>query len=255
MNTFTYLRIVNYKTKTMKKQLLTVLIALISGVSVAQTCNPQYQDSIFGAWPDTIINFAPAYVSTPYVQPLDFKAPSDAGDINPQYSGAAITSYKVTGVTGLPSGFTYTCSASNCEYTGGNAGCAELTGTATTAELGTHNLTINIQAIVSSGPATIPVNHSFPGYKLVILSQELGTTLLSPDQVYVYPNPASSLINIVNAHNYTAIEVYGVNGQLVAKKAVSASEETIDISELKEGIYLLHLINGTSASVHKFTKK
>jgi hypothetical protein len=240
----------------MRKQLLTALIALSAGVLSAQTCNPQYQDSTFGAWPDTTTNFETAYVAVPYVQPLDFKAPSDAGDINPTYAGAAISSYKVTSVTGLPSGFTYQCSAANCEYAGGTAGCAELTGTATSAQVGTHPIEINIQATIMAGPVPVPVTHTFNGYKLIV--EEQGTTglsMVSPDQVYVYPNPASSVINVVNATNFTSMEVYSVNGQLVLTKAVSKTDESINISELKEGIYFLHMVSGTSKSVHKFTKK
>lgn len=239
----------------MKKLLLSAMVALTAGFSSAQTCNPQYQDSTFGAWPDTVTNFATAYVGIAYVQGLDFKAPSDAGDINPQYSGAAISNYKVTGVTGLPSGFTYTCSAANCEYTGGSAGCAELTGTATAAQVGTHNLTINIQATVSILGGSIPVNHSFPGYKLVIEDGGLSTKVVAPDEVYVFPNPATSTVSIVNAHTFESLQVYGVNGQLITQKAITSSEEKIDISELKEGVYFIHLINGDSKSIHKFVKK
>lgn len=239
----------------MKKLLLSALVALSAGFSSAQiTCNPQYQDSTFGAWPDTITNFATAYVGIAYVQGLDFKAPSDAGDINPQYSGATISSYTVTGVTGLPTGFTYTCSASNCEYAGGSAGCAELTGNATAAQIGTHNLTINIQAIISFMGGSIPVNHSFPGYKLVI-EEQLSSKIVAPDEIYIFPNPATSTISVVNAHKFESLEVYGVNGQLVAQKAITSAEEKIDITALKDGVYFIHLVNGSSSSIHKFVKK
>lgn len=238
----------------MKKRLLTALIILTAGISSAQTCNPQYQDSTFGAWPDTTTNFATAYVGVPYVQTLDFKAPADAGDIDPQYAGAAISQYKVTSVAGLPSGFTYHCSTTNCEYSGGTAGCAELRGTATSNQVGVHPIEINIQATIMAGPLPVPVNHTFKGYKLVV-EEELSTSLLSPDDVYIFPNPASSAVNIVNAHNYETLEIYGVNGQLISQKQVSSSEEQINISDLKEGVYFLHLIKGTTTNVHKFVKK
>lgn len=241
----------------MKKQLLIALMALITGYSSAQTCNPQYQDSTFGAWPDTTTNFAPAYVNTAYVQPLDFKAPANSGDIDPQYAGGTINSYKVTSVTGLPTGFNYYCSAANCQYNGGVAGCAELRGTATAGQEGTYPITINIQAQVTIPPLPFaaPVNRSFPGYKLVILPEELSTGIIAPNQSFIYPNPASSTVNIINANNYETIEVYGINGQLITKKAVVLEEETIDISELKQGVYFLHLVKGETKSVHKFTKK
>lgn len=239
----------------MKKQLLTALLALSTGVLTAQTCNPQYQDSTFGAWPDTTTNFAPAFVNVPYVQLLDFKAPSDAGDIDPAYSGATINSYRVTSVNGLPSGFTYQCSAANCQYNGGTAGCAQLTGTANNTQIGTHPIDIVIQATIMIGSIPAPVNYTFSGYKLIIQEQELGTTLLAPDQVYIYPNPASTMINIVHADLYETIEIYGVNGQLISQKGIASSEEQINLSDVKEGVYFIHLIKGETKNIHKFVKK
>lgn|SRR5690606_25878076 len=242
----------------MRKTLLISLIILTAGLASAQTCNPQYQDSTFGAWPDTTTNFATAYVGVPYVQTLDFKAPSDAGDIDPTYSGATISSYKVTAVNGLPTGFTYNCSANNCQYTGGTAGCAELVGTATAGQVGVHPIEIKIEATLSLGPIPIPVPYTFNGYKLVIEEQEdptAGVSLVAPDQVYIYPNPASTTINVLNASNFKTMEVYSVNGQLIMSNDIQAADEIINIADLKEGIYFLHLINDTTKSVHKFTKK
>ena len=178
---------------SMKKQLLIALMALITGYSSAQTCNPQYQDSTFGAWPDTTTNFAPAYVNVAYVQPLDFKAPATAAEIDPSITTGNISSYRVTAVTGLPTGFTYHCSAANCQYNGGVAGCAELRGTATAGQEGVYPITIDIQAQLSVPPlpGTIPVNRSFSGYKLVILPEDLSTGIVAPNQSFIYPNPAS----------------------------------------------------------------
>jgi hypothetical protein len=244
----------------MKKQLLFALMALFAGYSSAQTCTPQYQDSTFGAWPDTTTNLATAYVNIPYTQLLDFKAPEDAGDIDPTFSGQTIISYRVTNVSGLPSTFNYQCSATNCQYPGGTAGCAQLTGTAVAADLGVHNITISIKATVQISipplpPTQITQDRDFPGYKLVVLPEELSTGILAPNQSFIYPNPASTVVNIVNANNYETIEVYSVNGQLITKKAVSFEDETVDISDLNEGMYFIHLVKGETKSVHKFTKK
>lgn len=242
----------------MKKLLLSAIIIASTGFASAQvSCTPQYQDSTFGAWPDTTTNFAPAYVNIPYVQLLDFKAPSDAGDIEPTFSGFEIQSYTVTSVTGLPSGFTYNCSATNCQYIGGNAGCANLVGTASPGQEGTYNLSITITAVVLISPLlpTSDIPYTFNGYRLVILPQELSTTMVSPDQVYIYPNPATSTVNVVNSHLYESLEIYSVNGQLISNRTIVSSEEKVDISDLKEGVYFMHLIKDGTASIHKFVKK
>lgn len=241
----------------MKKQLLTLLTILIAGAASAQVpCNPQYQDSVYGAWPDTTTNLDTAYVNIAFQQILNFKAPNDAGLIDPTYSGVPLTKYKVTGVTGLPTGFTYTCSATNCEYLGGTAGCASLTGTATPAQIATYNITINIDATISIGgfPATIP--RSFPGYRLVVKDapSNLNTVLINPEEVYIYPNPASNVVSILNATNYETVELYGVNGQLVLSKEITKTDEELNVSQLQNGIYFIHLKKGNTTSIHKFTK-
>ncbi|MEZ4890477.1 MAG: T9SS type A sorting domain-containing protein [Crocinitomicaceae bacterium] len=241
----------------MKKQLLTFLTILIAGSVTAQlkmTCNPQYQDSTYGAWPDTTTNFDTAFVNTPYLQVLNFKAPSDAGDIDPTYSGATIQSYKVTDATGLPSGFTYTCSAANCQYNGGVAGCAELTGTATAAQIGTYNIVIKISATIMIGPFPTPIPREFTGYRLVIKDEEASTVLINPDEVYIYPNPASTVVTILNAHNFESAEIYGINGQMVASQEISKTDEEINVSALQSGVYFIHLKKGNTTSIHKFTK-
>ncbi|MCO5260089.1 MAG: T9SS type A sorting domain-containing protein [Crocinitomicaceae bacterium] len=241
----------------MKKQLFVLLTLFIGVTSYAQiTCNPQYQDSTYGAWPDTIINFDTAYVDVPYIQVLNFKAPADAGDINPTYSGASIVSYKVTDVEGLPTGFTYTCSASNCNYPGGNAGCANLTGTATTAQIGTYNIKIKLDVKIQVAIITQDVPYEFTGYRLVIKEapEDLNTVLLNSDEVYIYPNPASNLVTIINANNYETAEIYGVNGQLVLSHEITHVDEELNVSHLQNGVYFVHLKKGNTANILKFSK-
>lgn len=63
------------------------------------------------------------------------------------------------------------------------------------------------------------------------------------------------MINIVHADLYETIEIYGVNGQLISQKGIASSEEQINLSDVKEGIYFIHLIKGETKNVHKFVKK
>lgn len=56
-----------------------------------------------------------------------------------------------------------------------------------------------------------------------------------------YPNPASDLIRINDevAGRYTSIDIYSINGQLVLS---SQDSHTININELKSGLYLVYAI-------------
>lgn len=68
----------------------------------------------------------------------------------------------------------------------------------------------------------------------------------------VYPNPVSSNIMLLNLDYQTHLaDIYAVTGQLLLQKFVSFTNNIIDVSALKEGIYVLKL-NGQTI---KFTKK
>ncbi len=240
----------------MKKQLLIILMGFLSTVSVAQTCNPQYADSTFGSWPDTTTNFATVYVGTPYIQILDFKVPNNAADIDPAYPGT-IQSFRVTSVDGMPTGFSYQCPVANCQYSGGQNGCAQVSGTATLSQVGVYPLEIKISANVSVGPITAPIPYTFKGYKLKIEENQtdLSVSIISANEVAIYPNPATSEVTIYNADKFEYAEIYNLNGQLMSKNTIGSSEEKLNISDLNQGVYFIHLVKDSVKSVHKFVKK
>ncbi|WGD35530.1 T9SS type A sorting domain-containing protein [Olleya sp. YS] len=66
----------------------------------------------------------------------------------------------------------------------------------------------------------------------------------------IYPNPASSIVNIHSNNNYESIIVviYDILGKPVLKKD---AETSIDVSSLKSGIYLLKLKQGQKQEIKK----
>jgi len=154
----------------MKKTIFLLIGLAFCTLSYAQiTCTPQYEDSVFGVWPQ---EFPPAQVGVPYSQMLDFKAPTSTSDIPDAPSGGTIESFKILSVTGLPTGFTHTCNKTNCEgYVGGNAGCAELTGTAQPGQEGNYTITVTIEAMVKLGffPAA-PITQSFSNFVFQVVN-------------------------------------------------------------------------------------
>lgn len=130
----------------MKQKLLLVCAFFFSYTAFfAQTCtpDPQYANEDFGAWPDTVENFPPAYQNYYYEEVLNFKIPADAGEIDPDFEGIEIDSFAVTDVVGLPPGLAYVCNshtASPCTFLGGSQGCAVIYGTPT--DLGMYEIVI-----------------------------------------------------------------------------------------------------------------
>lgn len=65
----------------------------------------------------------------------------------------------------------------------------------------------------------------------------------------VYPNPVSNVLNIQSSTRFSTVELYSITGQLLLKQKDSQS---IDMQDLKTGVYLLKL---TSAEGQSLTKK
>ncbi|NOQ27531.1 MAG: M6 family metalloprotease domain-containing protein [Bacteroidales bacterium] len=75
--------------------------------------------------------------------------------------------------------------------------------------------------------------------------------------VNVYPNPASSYINVqvTNAKANGMISIYSATGALVKVVEMNESEREIDISELASGLYLITVDTKKEAITKQFIKK
>jgi len=74
----------------------------------------------------------------------------------------------------------------------------------------------------------------------VILSAEQIQSV--DNNIFIYPNPTSSLINVVNADNST-IEIYNINGQKIIEISNSSHLEKIDLSNYISGIYFVKVVS------------
>lgn len=69
----------------------------------------------------------------------------------------------------------------------------------------------------------------------------------------IYPNPATSLLNINNAADST-IEVYNVLGQVIYTKSNISIEEQVEVSYFTSGTYFVKITNGNAVKISKFIK-
>ncbi|MDN6310646.1 MAG: T9SS type A sorting domain-containing protein [Flavobacteriaceae bacterium] len=73
--------------------------------------------------------------------------------------------------------------------------------------------------------------------------------------VNIYPNPTSEFINIeVNNIKFDAIKIFNLQGQLV-KVFNNLDKETIDVSDLKNGLYFMALKSDQGDVIKKFIKQ
>lgn len=244
----------------MKKLLFSLAVfGLYQTASAQCTPDPDLIPDAFGVYPDTTTNFANGVVGEPYSQILHFKAPTEAGEINPQFTGATINTFTVTGVDGIPPGLAYACNISNCQYNGGSTGCAAITGTPTTA--GTYEMTINITANITIpilGSQNVP--QSFEGYRIIV-SEDGGVSIEknSISKLNVFPNPAQSSLTIANLKDFSqayVAKILNVEGKLIQSLELSGLESVVfNTNNLTSGVYVVELIHANGVERTKFIKE
>ncbi|CAL2093139.1 conserved protein of unknown function precursor containing a T9SS type A C-terminal secretion signal [Tenacibaculum sp. 190524A02b] len=79
--------------------------------------------------------------------------------------------------------------------------------------------------------------------------------------ITVYPNPTDSFLNVKLPEsiidNKTIIKLYDVNGRLIHNHQTTIKDNSanINVEELSSGVYLLHLVNGSTKYSKLFIKK
>jgi hypothetical protein len=81
--------------------------------------------------------------------------------------------------------------------------------------------------------------------------QVLGVNDVIAPGIVVYPNPATSVLNIRNAQNAT-VQIFDILGkQLIQLNNISLDQE-INVSSLQTGTYLVKITNGAAVKTEKF---
>ncbi len=222
-------------------------IVFVLNSVTGQTCSPlqSWADTVeFGAYPDTIVNFPSAEVGMFYTTDLNFKVPDE---VTPQldptglFVGSEIVSFVVTSVEGMPNGINFACNSTNCEYEGGDNGCANIFGTPTTP--GVYDIVINIKATILISlvpgfpPTPVDQDTEFTGYRIVV-DGELNTQVLALDQLNIYPNPFKNQLIIDNPDKQEyQLQIFSTTGQKVYETTINGDKATINTTTFSSGIY------------------
>ena len=71
-------------------------------------------------------------------------------------------------------------------------------------------------------------------------------------EIQIYPNPATSILNIVSEENIESVEILNISGQIVNYKTVSNNIAKVDISALSSGVYFAKIYFFDNVLVRKF---
>ena len=69
----------------------------------------------------------------------------------------------------------------------------------------------------------------------------------------VYPNPTTGLLTISSAEAISAVEVYNVIGKRVLQ-VTNVVNNSVDVSSLSKGMYILKIASGDSIATKKIIK-
>jgi len=69
--------------------------------------------------------------------------------------------------------------------------------------------------------------------------------------VLIYPNPAKDYINISLKSEIGLLKILDISGKLIIKKQINSSETSINISNLKSGIYFIEMSSGKNDLIIK----
>jgi hypothetical protein len=72
--------------------------------------------------------------------------------------------------------------------------------------------------------------------------------------VYAYPNPTSSILNISNATIGSVVQVISLSGVMMYSVVVEDTTSTIDMSTMRNGVYLVRFVEKDNSSVVRVVK-
>ncbi|MFY8021495.1 MAG: T9SS type A sorting domain-containing protein [Bacteroidia bacterium] len=241
------------------KKLLAYSIILISAFTIAKEskaqCSPDTTIKSSGIYPAVLNN---AKEAIPYTQVIQFFINKDT---LVTYLGqqilANIDSIKITGVKGMPTGFTYACHNATCAAKGGEPGCATITGTAASGSAGTYPLTVYYQVFARASFGGFPISQiisdSNKRYSINVESATGINKLAGPIGFELFPNPANEEANIlVNNHEeLSKVEIFTLDGKelelLVEYKTKNMA--AVKTNSLPAGLYMVKVysIDGRQA--------
>lgn len=121
------------------------------------------------------------------------------------------------------------------------------------AILGDHLIKINGKNY-NAAPATTSVWGTVLNVPVeIVAAGSLSTKDHNAFQFAVYPNPAKEYLNIQTKENITSAEVINVLGQSVMK--LNSVEESLNISSLTRGMYILKLVSDRGISTKRIIKQ
>ncbi|MBC7382614.1 MAG: T9SS type A sorting domain-containing protein [Bacteroidia bacterium] len=239
----------------MKKIILSIIaFSLLSfATEIKAQCTPDSSIHTTGTYPSYLDT---AKVGVMYNQIIQYHITKDT-----MYAGNGVTidSMWITGVKGLPVGFTYTCFSPRCSIKGGQTGCVNLKGTPVANSSRNYPLTVyfSIRATLKGSlPIGQTISDSVTKYYIVVKSPAAVEEVGANNTVLVYPNPAKENLQVYipNEGKNFSYQIFNLTGTLVQKGETNGFEpvKEIGLNQLSQSVYLIHINDNGKQYLKKF---
>ncbi len=245
----------------MKTSLLCFFSLFFSVFASAQTCQPDTTDfNLFSITQDSI----PCIIqSEPYYFTSYFYVPDT-------FFGYQVFWAKVTGISGLPNGITYTCAPQNCQIQADEHGAICISGT-TTDTAGFYNVTFSGIISSSAGNFTLAQIEGFGGppttYTFTVKNAGESCTQVpssirpntAQEFVEVYPNPGHGIFYVdwknmeATVHRVQVTDISGTTIVLEKESAIGKKNMMLDLTGFASGMYLVHIKTDAGDVVRKIS--
>lgn len=87
----------------------------------------------------------------------------------------------------------------------------------------------------------------------VMISKKIVPNSLNQDDILIYPNPVSTILNVKNINKEADFKIYNSTGQLISQGTILNNK--IDVSRLLNGVYIIDIENEGQSIHKKFIKE
>jgi len=251
----------------MKKIFLFIVTLGFYGFSALAQCVPDtsitHNDP--GVYPDSATNLPHSIVGIPYNTTIQLKVLTDTTTmIGPITVPVTIDSIISTNITGLPPGYTYNCTPTNCVFLGGSDACILLQGPAPTPpEVGMVyqiHVEVMVYGHITGTGTTLPPQSSNIDYYYIQVDDNVGISSLNSNKFEVLqnnPNPFHGISAVefsAPKASMITIKVSNMLGKTISTKAVWAksgiNKIMFNAKDFEPGIYF-YTISSDKNSVTK----
>lgn len=123
-----------------------------------------------------------------------------------------------------------------------------------TLSVSANNLQANQTIYIGVGVWSLPNNLDFDVTNFTVTPPALGIDDLHKDEIKLFPNPVTDMLNISGLKNVSNVAIYNMLGQEVIKQSKLENEQ-VDVSGLAPGTYLVKVNTDVATETYKIVKK